>query len=220
VSTTAPDFYPIVKDLPRVQVEAGATLELLVLAAGDHQCAGVDLTSGTLVRGWSTEPTNEPIRAYDVVEVTLGGNPDAVPDPSEPEALGLSGPPHRIFRMKGRRAERLIRPLLHPTGQPLLGISASAVPFWERRPDHPSIAVVEPKGPITLWRQGRYLSCHFHWQGHERELPCLDRLVAARMDRVGQTRLAASKGSRLVVALTPPIDGRCHKVVEAVLARP
>ena len=30
----------------------------------------------------------------------------------------------------------------------------------------------------------------------------------------------AGKGDRLLVALTPPIEGRCHKVVEAVLPRP
>jgi hypothetical protein len=32
--------------------------------------------------------------------------------------------------------------------------------------------------------------------------------------------MVASAGERLVVALTPPIDGRCHKVVAAVLPRP
>jgi hypothetical protein len=32
--------------------------------------------------------------------------------------------------------------------------------------------------------------------------------------------MAATKGARLVVAFTPPINGRCHKVVEAVLPRP
>jgi hypothetical protein len=40
------------------------------------------------------------------------------------------------------------------------------------------------------------------------------------MDRSGRTRMGAGKDDRLLVALTPPIDGRCHKVVEAVLPRP
>jgi hypothetical protein len=40
------------------------------------------------------------------------------------------------------------------------------------------------------------------------------------MDRAGLTRMAAGRGDRLVVSLTPPIDGTCHKVVEAVLPRP
>jgi hypothetical protein len=94
------------------------------------------------------------------------------------------------------------------------------VPFWERRPDHPSIAIVAPAGPITLWRDKPYLACRFFWQGHERELPCLDRFMATLMDRTGRTRMMASKGDRLLVALTPPIEGRCHKVVETLLPRP
>jgi hypothetical protein len=218
MSTTAPDFLPVAKILPRVAVVPGATLELLVLAADGGQCAGVDLASGALVRAWSSQPAPQPIRPYDVVKVTLDGDVDAVPDPSEPEALVLAGPPEPIRRLTGRRAERRLRPLLHPQGQPLLG--AHAVPFWDRRADHPSIALVEPEGPIMLWRQGTYLSCRFGWQGRERELPCVDRRLATELDRAGRTKAFGGKGDRLVVALTPPIDGRCHKVVETVLPRP
>jgi hypothetical protein len=39
------------------------------------------------------------------------------------------------------------------------------------------------------------------------------------MDRHGRTRLTAGKGDRLIVSLTAPIDGRCHKVVETLLRR-
>jgi hypothetical protein len=219
-TSTAPDFHPVVKDLPRVAVAPGATLELLVLAADGHHCAGVDLASGALVRAWSPAPADEPLAAYDVVSVTLEMNADAVPDPAEPEALVLESPPAPLRRIGGRKAERLLRPLLHPQGQPLLGISAPAVPFWERRADHPSIALVEPEGAVSLWRDGTYLGCRFGWQGHERELPCLDRRIATHMDRAGMTRMIAGRGDRLVVSLTPPIDGTCHKVVEAVLPRP
>jgi hypothetical protein len=155
-----------------------------------------------------------------VVSVTLDGNADAVPDPAEPEALVLEAAPIPRRHIRGRRAERLLRPLLHPANQPLLGISAPAVPFWERRPDHPSIALVEPQGAVSLWREGTYLGCRFGWLGHERELPCLDRRIATHMDRSGITRMLARRGDRLVVSLTPPIDGTCHKVVEAVLPRP
>ena len=219
-TSTAPDFHPVVKDLPRVAVAPGATLELLVLAADGHHCAGVDLASGALVRAWSPAPSAEPLDPYDVVSVTLDVNADAVPDPAEPEALVLESPPTPLRRFRGRKAERLLRPLLHPKGLPLLGISAPAVPFWERRSDHPSIALVEPEGPVSLWRDGTYLGCRFAWQGHERELPCLDRRIATHMDRSRMTRLHAGRGDRLVVSLTPPIDGTCHKVVEAVLPRP
>jgi hypothetical protein len=114
----------------------------------------------------------------------------------------------------------MLRHLLHPKNEPLLGITATAVQFWERRPDHPSIALVEPDGPITLFRDDGYLSCRFLWQDHERELPCLDRSIAGQMDRSRRSWVTAGRQDRLLIAITPPIDGRCHKVVEAVIPRP
>lgn len=219
-TTTAPDFSPVVKDVPRVLVTPGAVLELLVLAADESHCAGVDLASGALVRAWSPVPSPAGLQPYDVVAVTLSDDADAIPDPWQPESLVLEGPPEPVRRMPGRRTERMLRALLHPTGQPLLGETSPAIPFWERRADHPSIALVEPEGRISLWREGAYLSCRFEWLGHQRELPCLDRRIAAAMDRSGRRRMVAGKRDRLLVALTPPIDGRCHMVVEAVLPRP
>jgi hypothetical protein len=210
----------LVKDQPRVTIDAGTALQLLVVAAGDTHCAGVDLASGGLLRTWSPRPAEERIRPYDVVEATVGDDVETVPDPAQPEAVALCGPPTPVARMGGRRCERLLRPLLHPPGQPLLGVTATAIPFWQRTPDHPSIALVEPVGDIVLRRHGAYLACQFEWQGHRRELPCLDRALAGWMDRTGRQRTSAGRGTRLVVSLTPPIDGRCHKVVEAVLRRP
>lgn len=219
-TSTAPDFRPVVKDLPRVRVAAGVHLRLLVLAADEVHCAGIDLASGALVRAWCRQPAAEVARAFDVVQVTLDEDADAVPDPAQPEALSLAGPPEKVSRLTGRRCERMLKRLLHPKGKPLLGLSGTVVPFWERRPDHPSIALIEPEGQTLLLRDGLYLGCRFGWQGHQRELPCLDRAIATVMDRSGRTRMTAGSGDRLLVALTPPIDGRCHKVVEAVIPRP
>jgi hypothetical protein len=219
-ASTAPDFYPVLKDLPRVEVAPGAALELLVLSGDGNHCAGVDLASGALVRAWMPDEFAQRLRAYDVVAVTLADDLEDVPDPHQPEAVRLAGPPEPVRRLQGRRVERMLRKLLHPQDRPLLGVAASVVPFWERRPDHPSIAVVAPAGSITLWRDKPYLACRFFWQGHERELPCLDRRMATLMDRTGRSRMVATKGDRLLVALTPPIEGRCHKVVEALLPRP
>jgi hypothetical protein len=219
-TTTALDLQPLAKDVPRLTVVPGLTLRLLVIAAGGSQCAGVDVRSGALVRAWCADRPRERLRAYDVVEGTVAIDPDGVPDPAEPEAVVLDGPPEVVGRMRGRKAARLLRPLLHPRGQPLLGSNAPAIAFWERRPDHPSIGLVEPEGPVLLLRQGTFLACRFGWQGLPRELPCLDRRLAARMDHEGRSRHACEKGDRLVVALTPPIEGRCHKVVEAILPRP
>jgi hypothetical protein len=219
-ATTAPDFRLLRTDVPRLSAEPGAALELLVLAADAGHCAGVDLESGVLVRAWSPERPARQLRPYDVVEVTIAADPEAVPDPTEPEALVLEGAPEPVGRIVGRRAEKLLRPLLHPKDAPLLSSHAPAIPFWERCADHPSIALVEPEGPIVLLRQPAYLACRFAWQGKVRDLPCLDRRLAAEMDRTDRRHLVAEKRSRLLVALTPPIDGHCHKVVEAVLRRP
>lgn len=218
-ATTAPDFQGIAKDVPHLSVAPGASLELLVVAADGGQCAGVDLGSGALVRAWSSSPPDPMPRQYDVVGVTLSEDLDALPDPAEPEALALANAPDVVGRLTGRRAEKLIRPLLHPHSEPLLGSHAPALPFWERRADHPSIALVEPGGPVLLRREASYLACRFAWLGVTRELPCLDRALASEMDRTGRTRAGAAPRARLVVALTPPIDGHCHKVVEAVLPR-
>lgn len=209
----------VLSEPPRLPVVAGATLELLVVAADDQECAGIDLDTGALVRTWSPGPPEVRIRPYDVVRVTCGGDAERVPDPAQPEAISLTEPPVVVDRITGRRSERLIRPLLHPHHQALLGVATSAIPFWERKADHPSIALVEPAGRVTMVRDGSYLGCRFEWQGHERELPCLDRALAGHMDRKGRTRLVAGRGDRLVVALTAPIDGRCHKVVETLLRR-
>jgi hypothetical protein len=157
---------------------------------------------------------------YDVVRVTVDADPEAVPDPAEPEAIAIAAAPEPLRRLSRRRTERLLKPLIHPHGQPLLGLHSPALPFWERRADHPSIAIVEPEGQATLWREKAYLGCRFVWQGLERELPCLDRRLASEMDRTRRARAAADKHDRLLVALTPPIEGMCHKVVEAVLPRP
>jgi hypothetical protein len=217
--TSAVSELRVLKELPRVPVAAGAKLRLVVVAASDLHCAGVDLGTGALVRTWSPAPPDEHIRPFDVVEVTCDGEMEAVPDPAQPEAIGLAAPPEIVDRVTGRRRERLIRPLLHPHNQPLLGIGATAIPFWQRSANHPSIAVVEPAGRTTMVRDGSYLACRFEWQDHQRELPCLDRALAGHMDRHGRTFLTAGRGDRLVVALTAPIDGRCHKVVETLLHR-
>lgn len=218
---TAPDFRLDCTDLPRLAAEPGSQLELLVLAADGWHCAGVDMATGVLVRTWSECPPERRLRPYDLVRVTLAGEEaPELPDPAAPEGLALEGAPEPIGRLGSRQAERLLRPLLHPSGAPLLGSFGPTVPFWERCSDHPSVALVEPPGPVVLVRQDSYLGCRFPWQDRVRELPCLDRRVAAELDRRGRSRAVLEGRTRLLVALTQPLDGHCRKVVEAVLPRP
>ena len=73
--------------------------------------------------------------------------------------------------MPVRRAERWLRPLLHPRRQPLLGITGPAIPFWDLDGAHPSVAIVEPdRGPIVHEGAGSP-KCRFAWRGLWHELP-------------------------------------------------
>jgi hypothetical protein len=202
------------------QLEPGAEIALLVLAADGHSVTGVDVRSGALARAWTAVPVDARLRPYDVVTGTLDTDADLVPDPAQPEALVVAGPLEPSGRITGKRAERYLRPLLHPPGQHLLGVPGPEVLFWERTSDHPSAALVEPETPTVVVRRRRSLWCRFGWRAVRMELPVIDRWMAAALARRAQTRLVAGPGERLVVALTPPIEGRCHKVVAAILPRP
>lgn len=191
-----------------------------MLAADIDHCAGIDLMSGALVRAWSPAPIELVLRPYDVVSGTLDDTVDLLPDPSQPEAVPLIEPPQPIGRITGRRAERYLRALVHPPGQPLLALHGPAVPFWQRTAAYPSIAVVEPEGPAVIRLRDSALSCLFRWRGVPVELPCVDRRLARALVAAGRTRVDSGKGERLLVELSPPVDGHCHKVVSALLPRP
>jgi hypothetical protein len=211
---------PEAETLPRRVDKPGTTLKLMALAVDRDHCAGVDLASGALVRAWTREPVDVGLEPYDVVAGTLHEDLDLLPDPNQPEAVVVSGPLEKVGHVRGRRAERYLRELLHPTGQPLLGVHSPTVPFWERTPDHPSVSVVAPETVPIIHRRGRWTSCTFRWRGLPMELPCLDRRVAHAMAQSGRMRLGTRKGDRLVIAFTPPVEGQCHKVVAGLLPRP
>jgi hypothetical protein len=205
--------------MPRLQDAPGTALRLMVVSTGYHHCAGIDLASGTLVRAWSLGPVDQHLRPYDLVDVTVANEPDLLPDPTEPEAVVVSGSPKLVGRLKGRRAGRLIRPLLHPEKVPLLGFHGPAVPFWERSPDHPSVALAEPRGPLVATIEAGGLWCHFVWEGRPQVLACTDPRLAATLSRMNLEAVSLRPGTDIVVALEPPVNGQCHKVVEALIPR-
>jgi hypothetical protein len=223
-STSARSEYlpvaPEAETLPRRSNTPGTTLELLVLAADDDHCDAIDLVSGALVRAWSPALIIDQFEPYDIVGATMDDAVDLLPDPSQPEAVPLTMPPERIGRLTGRRVERYLRALVHPPGQPLLAIHGPAVPFWQRTADYPSIAVVEPEGPAVFRLREGALSCLFRWRGVPVELPGVDRRMIQGLTAAGRTRVDSVKGERLLVALAPPVEGHCHKVVSALLPRP
>jgi hypothetical protein len=205
--------------MPRLRDSPGTSLELLVVSTGERHCAGIDLASGALVRGWSPFYVDQRLRPYDIVQVTVGSDPDVLPDPTEPDAIVISGPPRLTGHMAGRPARRLIRPLLHPESVPLLGSPGPTVPFWERRADHPSVAVAEPSGALLVTVEMGGLWCHFSWGGRPHVLPCQDPRLGASLQRRGRRVAEMQPGTNIVVALQPPVSGYCHKVVEAVVPR-
>jgi hypothetical protein len=192
-------------------------LRLLVVSTGPNHCAGIDLASGALVRAWAPSAVDQRLRPYDVVSVMIAEGPDLGPEPSGPEGVAVAWPPKLSGRLTGRRAQRLIRPLLHPEHEPLLGFQSPALPLWDRRPDHPSIALVEPQQPLVVSLDAGKLSCRFTWQDRRTSLPCTDPRLAASFARSGRQRALLTAGALLVVALGPPVDGHCHKVVESVV---
>ena len=205
--------------MPRLHDSPGTVLELMVVSTGERHCAGIDLESGALVRGWSPVLVDQRLRPYDVVQVTVANNPDVLPDPAEPDAIVIAAPPRLAGHISGRAARRLIRPLLHPENFPLLGFQGPTVPFWERRPDHPSVALAAPKGPLVVTAEMGGLWCHFVWEGRPQVLACQDPRLAASLRRSGRRLAEMRPGSNIVVALEPPVSGYCHKVVEAVVPR-
>ena len=61
--------------------------------------------------------------------------------------------------------------------------------------------------------------CHFIWGGRPQVLACSDPRLAATLARMGTEVAKVRSGTHLVVALQPPVDGHCHKVVEALVPR-
>ena len=204
-------------------VAPGATLELLVLSADGNHCAGVDLASGALVRAWSPAPSTHRLRPYDVVTrhprrrlrrrarppPAGGAGPDAVPR-------------SRCGACAGRRVQRMLRPLAAPPGAAAARrVVTSAVPVLgapprppvhrggrARRADQPLAGGPLSGLPVRLAGPRTRIAVPGPVRGH------------AHGPLRPHRHLVAGKGDRLLVALTPPIDGRCHKVVEALLPRP
>ena len=190
-----------------------AQTELLVLASGADVLAAVDLSTGGLVR--ADLPPDAQIRPYDVAATALG--PVDNPDPAHPDAVALTQPLELVGQIHGRKAERYVRPLLHPLDEPLLGLVSGAVPYWTLCGDRPSVAVVDPGAPIEVVRHKRRLFCFFPWRDNLIDLPLLDRRVGLAMAQRGQQTMRMRR--RVVGARTPPLDGHCSKVVAGLLPR-
>jgi len=204
--------------------EAGAQLELLVLASEPNGSIGVDLASGAFVRARHPIANGRILRPFSVAsgELALGDMFDA----AQPELAELTGPPRPKARLNPRKAERWLRPLLHPPRPPLLGLTGNAIPYWTLEGDRPSVSLVEPDEVGLARAPGGYV-CRFMWEHTFHELFLRDRrLLAAvessRVQTCGERQIRNLLGhapDRLLVALTAPIQGYCYKAVMGVLPR-
>ncbi|MDQ4098477.1 MAG: hypothetical protein M3144_11500 [Actinomycetota bacterium] len=196
---------------------------MLVLAADVKGCVGVDLDTGAFVRA-SHPPMDHPPRPFTVVSAHIAGAVEP-PDAARPEALELEDSPKPVGRLSVKRAERLLAPLHHPPRLPILGLAANAVPYWTLSGDRPSVALLELRGdPLLRW--GPFgPECHFAWQGSAHELPLADQRIIGAFESHGLIRpmkgdvqrFLGYRPRRLLVMLTAPIDGYCHKAVAALL---
>jgi hypothetical protein len=203
----------------------------MVLAAGPEDTTAVDLRSGAFVR-LRAEPgagSPEGLGAFDVVEVTWAEDPER-DDLAQPEAVNVSGPLVAAGRLKGRRARRLLKHLVAPPEQHLLGFAGSAAPYWEFHGMRPSVALVVPsRGPLLFRRRSDGAPwARFGWPGIDQWLPVEDPRAVACLEASGRDRLwgralAAALGFRphfLLVTVSRPRQGHCYKTVTALLPRP
>src|SRR4051794_30388771 len=110
----------------RRRSEPGTDLQLLVLVSTADGCIAVDTDSGALVRASYSIPQGIELdlqpACFDLVTASIAAREDPDLEPTLPEAVELAGPPRRVGHLSRRKAERLLRPLVHPPREPLLGI--------------------------------------------------------------------------------------------------
>jgi len=203
----------------------------MVLACGEDDVAAVDFGSGALVRlrVESPEGTDPSLAPFDLVDAMWAADLER-DDLAQPEAISIDGELQAVGALRGRRARRLLRHLVTPAEQHLLGFPGVSAPYWELDGMRPSVALVIPsRGPLLFRREADdSVWARFGWPRSDNWMPVEDRravaaLWATRRDRLSGKELSRALGFRphvLVVTLSRPRDGHCYKTVAAILPRP
>lgn len=181
---------------------AGAEVQLLALGGGRRWCAAIHLGTGALVTARWAPPSDGPLGPLTLARGVLAPDQGGA-DPVRPEDVTLARPPEPVGRTSRRRAERWLRPVLHPDREHLLGSPGPAVPYWTLTGTAPSLAVVHPPGGIRVARG----QARFRWRNVAHALPVLPTALDT----------APHRPRRLVVTLSSPRAGHCYKVVAALL---
>lgn len=144
-----------------------------------------------------------------------------------PELAVMEDSLRHVGRVSARRATRYLRPLLHPRTGPILGFHGPSAPFWSFDGTGPTLSIVRPDSGIGVGVSEQGVHAVFRWRGILHHLPLEAPEVLARLDwlQPGLTagrELTEALGSTpmmLVVRLTAPIDGACHKVAAGLIPR-
>lgn len=180
---------------------AGAEVQLLLLAGGQRWCAAMHVETGALVSArWETPAPG--LAPLVLAQARVAADQSDV-DPVRPEEVTLETAPRPVGHVSRRRADRMLRAVLHPASEHLLGIAGPATPYWALDGTRPSIAVVAPPQPPVV-ANGR---CRFRWRNLVHSLPVLPQALDNR----------PARPRRLVIALSAPREGYCYKVVAALL---
>lgn len=180
---------------------AGGEVELLLLAGGQRWCAAIDLATGALLSAQWDDPVDG-LAPLVVARARVADDQSEV-DPCRPDELALDTPPRPVGRATRRRADRLLREVLHPTADHLFGFPGPAIPYWTLDGTRPATTVVAPATTPVVTNG----VCRFRWRRLAHALPVLPH---ALVDRPRHPR-------RIVVTLSAPREGYCYKVVAALL---
>lgn len=180
---------------------AGGEVDLLLLAGGQRWCAAIHLDTGALLSARWDDPVDG--LAPLVVARALVSDDQSDVDPARPEEVALDTPPRPVAKANRRRAERLLRDVLHPTVDHLLGFPGPAIPYWTLDGTRPATTVVAPASAPVITNG----VCRFRWRNLFHALPVLPQALVTR----------PRHPNRLVVTLSAPREGYCYKVVAALL---
>jgi hypothetical protein len=205
-------------------LQATEEMELLVLASGRRSTVGVDLASGTLLRSHHPAVSRR-LDQFSVICATVSSWQQERPE--QPEAIDFLHAPELTGRLVGWKADRFVRPLIHPTGRYLMGSQGQSVPCWMLDGDRPSVSIVEPETPLTIVVSERGVRARFGWNNHWVEAPVEDAQVLSRLDWLphnplsGRPLIAALgfRPDRMVMAWSRPKNGHCYRVIAGLLPK-
>ena len=201
-----------------------STIEMLVLAAEPHACVSVDVASGAFVRARYPDGTFARLAPLDLATAEVAEPRHAArrhpPGAGRPRGRAAAG---RAPRAR-RRAERLLRPPPPPARPPAPGLRRRPpVRFWTLTGDRPSVAHRRARAaarayglrPTATTVISNGAACATCCPSPTAAPPPPSIAGAPRTSR----RPRASRPRRLLVALSPPVNGYCYKVVAGLLPR-